>query len=74
VIRKPLLAGLGALAVVIGLVWVGQGVGLLPGSAMSGERTWLVIGAVVVVLGAVLLVLSTRGRSSRDPNGPPGQH
>lgn len=73
-IRKPLLAGIGALAVVVGLVWAGQGIGLLPGSVMTGDRTWLVIGALAVVGGAVLLVLSTRGRSWRDPNGPPGQH
>ncbi|UFU01913.1 hypothetical protein LQF12_10330 [Ruania suaedae] len=73
-IKKPALTVLGVIAVLIGAVWAGQGVGLLPGSSMTGDPTWLVIGAVVLVVGVVLIVISTRGRSWRNPNGPSGQH
>jgi hypothetical protein len=38
-----------------GAVFVGQGLGLLQGrSFMVGDRSWAVIGAVLVVAGAVL--------------------
>ncbi|GAA2105562.1 hypothetical protein GCM10009841_24450 [Microlunatus panaciterrae] len=73
-IKKPLLAGLGGLAVLIGLLWIGQGAGLIGGSFMTGSNTWLVIGIVALVVGLLVVLLSTRGRSWRDPNGPPGQH
>ncbi|WP_207632234.1 hypothetical protein [Occultella kanbiaonis] len=73
-IRKPLLAVVGIIAILIGLVWAGQGSGILPGSVMTGDPTWLVIGLILIVAGLVLGYLSTRGRSWRNPNGPPGQH
>lgn len=38
-----------ALMVLIGLVWMGQGVGLIPGSFMSGDIKWTFIGLVVVI-------------------------
>ncbi|WP_246464926.1 hypothetical protein [Ruania alkalisoli] len=73
-IKKPVLAVLGVIAVLIGAVWAGQGIGLLPGSSMTGDPTWLVIGSIALAVGVVLVILSTRGRSWRNPNGPPGQH
>jgi ABC-type nickel/cobalt efflux system permease component RcnA len=43
------------LLVLVGLTFVGQGLGILTGrSIMVGDRTWAVIGAVVVVIGAWL--------------------
>lgn len=50
----------GVLALLIGLVWTGQGANLLPGSAMSGQQMWLWIGLVVAILGVVLLVSGFR--------------
>jgi hypothetical protein len=50
----------GALALVIGLVWTAQGSNLMPGSVMSGQRQWLVIGLVVAVVGVLLLVRALR--------------
>lgn len=43
------------LLLVIGLAWIGQGIGVIGGSPMSGQSVWAVIGAVAVVTGAVLL-------------------
>jgi hypothetical protein len=45
----------GVVCVLIGLGWIGQGIGLLPGSLMSGQIQWAVIGAVLLVLGVWLL-------------------
>ena len=52
--------GVGVVAVLIGLLWVGQGLGYIGGSVMSGERQWFYIGLVVAVVGVVLLVRSLR--------------
>jgi hypothetical protein len=49
------------LLALVGLVWVGQGLGLLPGSFMSNQSIWAVIGAAVLV-GAALVARSARGR------------
>jgi hypothetical protein len=59
--RKPILIGLGVLAILIGLVWVGQGLNLIPGSVMTGDPKWFVIGAIVAVVG-VLLIFVGLGR------------
>jgi len=50
--------------VLVGLIWIGQGIGMVPGSFMSGQRAWAGIGAVCVVVGAYL-AWSTRRSSSR---------
>lgn len=46
---------LGALLVLTGLVWVGQGTNVIQGSSMTGSTFWAVTGAVCVVLGIGLL-------------------
>lgn len=45
----------GVVCVLIGLVWIGQGTNLMPGSVMSGQPMWVIIGLVVLVVGAWLL-------------------
>lgn len=45
----------------VGLLWIGQAIGLVGGSVMSGQSIWAWIGAVAVVSGAVLV------RSARRP-------
>ena len=50
----------GVLALLIGLLWTGQGAGLIGGSGMSGQRQWLLIGLVVAVLGLLLLLRAVR--------------
>jgi len=57
---------IGVLFVLIGLVWAGQGLNLIPGSSMTGNRMWLYIGLLAAVVGAVLIVAGTRkGRPAR---------
>lgn len=38
-----------AIAAAVGLVWLLQGLGVLPGSFMSNSPTWVVVGLVVVL-------------------------
>lgn len=55
----------GAIAVVVGGVWVGQGLNVIPGSFMTGSRMWLAIGLVVAVVGIVLIARGLRRRPQR---------
>ncbi|MER5521692.1 hypothetical protein [Streptomyces sp. NPDC002763] len=50
----------GVLLLFIGVVWSLQGSGAVGGSGMSGQAQWLVIGAFVAVIGAILLVGGVR--------------
>jgi hypothetical protein len=61
--NKNLQTGLGALLVLMGLIWTLQGLDVLKGSAvMSGKPLWVVIGAVVAIGGAFLVTRSLRAR------------
>ena len=42
---------LGLIAIIAGGVWILQGSGALPGSFMTGQRMWLVIGIIVAIVG-----------------------
>ena len=68
--RRPVLAIVGVLLVLVGAVWTLQGLSYLPGSAMSGVTLWAVVGPVVALLGLVLLV---RGLGRRGASRPPDQ-
>ena len=37
----------GALALLMGLIFAGQGANLIPGSFMTGDSTWLVVGIIL---------------------------
>ena len=50
----------GALALLMGLIFAGQGANLIPGSFMTGDSTWLVVGIILAVVGVVLLVVALR--------------
>ena len=45
----------GAVLVVAGAVWLGQGLDLIQGSFMTGSTFWAVVGALCVVGGLGLL-------------------
>jgi hypothetical protein len=51
---------LGAVAILVGAVWILQGAGVLPGSFMTGQRMWLIIGVVVAIAGAALAYRGVR--------------
>lgn len=49
--------------VVVGLVWIGQGTGLLVGSSfMVGDGRWAAVGLAMVAVGVVLGLSALRAR------------
>jgi len=54
---------IGVVLVLTGIVWVGQGIGTIGGSFMTGDPLWAVIGAVCVFIGAALLLGARRARA-----------
>jgi hypothetical protein len=52
---------LGALLVLTGAVWLGQGLNLIHGSSMTGSTFWAATGAACVLAGIVLLGWPWRG-------------
>jgi hypothetical protein len=58
-LMKALLV-LGSLLVLGGVVWILQGVNVLPGSFMTGDPRWAWRGAGMLVVGIALIVISRR--------------
>ncbi|HUF38825.1 MAG TPA: hypothetical protein VMN57_09900 [Anaerolineales bacterium] len=51
---------LGALLVLTGAIFFFQGIGVLPGSFMTGQIQWAVYGALAVGAGGVLLYFNRK--------------
>jgi hypothetical protein len=52
----------GVLLAFFGAVWFLQGINVLPGSFMTGQTRWAIIGAIALVAGIVMLAISWRLR------------
>ena len=52
----------GALCCLFGGVWLLQGIGVLPGSFMTGQSKWTVYGGVLLLVGVSLLVAGKQRR------------
>jgi uncharacterized membrane protein len=61
--NRSLSLVLGALLVLVGVVWTGQGLGWI-GGAMSGVTLWAIVGPVVALAGVALLVRGARQRKA----------
>ena len=57
---KNVLTGLAAVLMFFGGVWFLQGIDVLPGSFMTGQMKWALIGGVAFVAGLALLVAAQR--------------
>jgi len=62
---KNVRAGLGVLLILLGLIWILQGLGRLGGSAMTGVTFWAIAGVVVAVVGVLVVVRAVRDRQPR---------
>jgi len=64
IIRKLLLAT-GVLAVLIGLIWIGQGTGIFPypaSSFMINQTPWILRGAILSLIGLAVVLAARRWR------------
>jgi hypothetical protein len=59
---------LGILLIVAGGVWVAQGLNMpwAPGSFMTADPAWVVIGAATVLVGLVVAIRAIRGRAGPE--------
>ena len=53
---------LGACMVLLGCIWVLQGLNILPGSFMTGQIIWAIYGAPLALAGAMLIWWINRRR------------
>ena len=57
---KWMWIGVGALLVVMGLVFTFQGLGYLAGSAMTGVTLWAVVGPIIAIIGLAGVIRGLR--------------
>jgi hypothetical protein len=73
--RRVVLLILGVVLLLAGIVFSLQGADIITGSSlMSGNSTYIYVGAIVAIIGLVFLALSSRvGKKSATPMvaGPP---
>jgi protein-S-isoprenylcysteine O-methyltransferase Ste14 len=62
---RAILGIVGVLAVLVGVVFIGQGVNVIHGSSMSGHGGYAGFGAVLLVIGLGLVIWAWRLGSRR---------
>jgi len=63
-VRRNAFIALAILCDLTGGVWILQGVGVLPGSFMSGDIMWAAIGVVLWIVSGLLLFAAFKPRLS----------
>jgi hypothetical protein len=53
---------LGVLCLLLGCVWILQGINILPGSFMTGQTKWAIYGGLLLIAGIGLLISANRRR------------
>ena len=57
---RYVLVILGGLISLVGAVWLLQGIGILPGSFMTGQAFWAIMGAICLAAGGSLMLAGYR--------------
>jgi uncharacterized membrane protein HdeD (DUF308 family) len=52
----------GVLSLLMGCIWILQGINVLPGSFMTGQTKWALYGCLLAVVGIVVLISANRRR------------
>jgi len=60
--RRLLAVPIGIILLLIGSVWFLQGVGVLPGSFMTGSQFWAAAGVFAVVVGLISIGVGLTGK------------
>ena len=68
---RPVRVVIAVILGLAGLVWMAQGLGVLPGTAMSGSIFWAVVGAALVVAAVAIIAIERRRSSAPPPTAPP---
>ena len=63
--RKPVLITVGVLVIIVGAVFTFQGLGIIGGSAMTGNSIWAILGPIVALAGIALVVYGLRITSKK---------
>jgi hypothetical protein len=50
----------GGLMILMGGIWLLQGIGILPGSSMTGQMFWAVMGAAFLAVGGLVILAGFR--------------
>jgi hypothetical protein len=56
----------GGVLVLLGILWMLQGLDVLGGSGMSGKTVWAVIGPIVALVGAYVVLRAWRTQPTRE--------
>lgn len=67
---RILIRVLAVLLVGMGVVWILQGINVLPGSFMTGHIEWAYRGGAAVLVGIVLFLIATRGGKRSNTSRP----
>jgi hypothetical protein len=59
----------GVVLLLPGIGWFLQGINVLPGSVMSGDPKWAIIGVILIVVAAGLLWFANRRKSGAKQAG-----
>ncbi|MFB9683946.1 hypothetical protein [Amycolatopsis plumensis] len=60
--RRWITLAAGVVLVLVGAVWVLQGIGVITGSFMTGQKLWFLIGLVAFLVGVVLVAANLTRR------------
>ena len=55
-LMRVALNALGVLCLLVGSVWILQGINVLPGSFMTGQTKWAIYGGLLAAIGVGLLI------------------
>jgi hypothetical protein len=59
--RRAAIGVIGAIVFLFGLAWFLQGVRIIPGSMMTGSQFWATAGAIMLILGTVVIASNFPG-------------
>ena len=54
-----------ALIALVGIGWIGQGLNVIKGSAMTGNNFWAVVGVALLIVAGAILVRERRSAAPR---------
>lgn len=61
---RIVLTAVGVLFCLTGVVWFLQGIGVLPGSFMTGQPRWAIYGGLIFLVGIGLIVFANRRKAA----------